>query len=59
MKYKSAGIFCFVIVLAGCGEQPEPTGVIPQHQLDALEKAKKVEGLLQQKGNDLDKALEE
>lgn len=59
MKYKCAGVFCVVIVLSGCGEQPEPTGVIPQYQLDALDKAKKVEGLLQQKGKNLEKALEE
>jgi hypothetical protein len=33
--------------VSACTPSPESTGVIPQQQLDALEKAKRVEGMLQ------------
>lgn len=32
--------------MLGCGTGQEPEGVIPQHQLKALEKAKNVENML-------------
>lgn len=57
-------LYTALAVLAGCGadrapevagqpaatetREEKPGGVIPQHQLDALEKAKKVEGQLQE-----------
>jgi hypothetical protein len=39
-----------IALLGACGgsKDEEPTGVIPQHQLDAMEKAKNVEDVLQQ-----------
>ena len=40
-----------VVMLAGCGgdsETEKPEGVIPEHQLKALEKAENVENLLEE-----------
>ena len=39
-----------VALLTACGgsKDEKPTGIIPQHQLDAMEKAKNVEDVLQQ-----------
>ena len=41
--------FWLAIVLTACGGSgEEPEGAIPQHQLDAMEKAKNVEGMLRE-----------
>ncbi len=40
-----------VVMLAGCGgdsDAEKPQGVIPEHQLNALEKAENVENLLEE-----------
>lgn len=34
-------------LLAACAAEEEPTGVIPQHQLDAMKKAEDVEAMMQ------------
>ena len=48
-------VFACVLLLTACGasdpgdkEAPGDGGVIPQHQLDAMEKAKNVEDMLMQ-----------
>jgi hypothetical protein len=40
---------CAALALTGCSdaEEEEPAGAIPQHQLEALEQAEAVEGMLQ------------
>ncbi|WP_236985619.1 hypothetical protein [Marinagarivorans cellulosilyticus] len=58
MVYKCASLL-FVVAFIGCAKQPEPTGVIPAHQLKALEKAKAVEGLIKDKGEQHKQLLEE
>ena len=35
------------LLLPACGSSEEPSGVIPQHQLDAMDKAADVENVLQ------------
>ncbi|MEP5763629.1 MAG: hypothetical protein ABJ308_03515 [Halieaceae bacterium] len=43
-------VCAMVLGLAACGgaKDEKPTGVIPQHQLDAMKKAENVEDVLQQ-----------
>ncbi len=53
---KLALITLFITSLLACGSDEEPTGVIPQGQLDAMDKAKDVENIL---NNAQKKQLEE
>lgn len=46
-------------VTACSSGQEEPTGVIPQAQLDALEKAKGVEDAMKRQAEDLQKRVDE
>lgn len=49
-----------VSVLAACsGKEDESTGVIPQAQLDALEKAKGVEATLEQQEQNTRRKIDE
>lgn len=50
----------WMAVLAACdADKKEPTGVIPQAQLDALEKAKGVEDALKQQDQETRKKIDE
>jgi hypothetical protein len=55
-------VFACVLLLAACGASDsgdkEKGGVIPQHQLDAMEKAKNLENVLQQSEEQRRKQLE-
>ncbi|HEY7773591.1 MAG TPA: hypothetical protein VIC26_10445 [Marinagarivorans sp.] len=55
-KFILAGV---IPVLFACSPEPKPTGVIPQSQLDALEKAKDVENLMKNTEKDRKKLLDE
>ena len=46
-------------ILFACSPEPAPTGVIPQSQLDALEKAKDVEKLMNNADKDRKALLDE
>lgn len=49
-----------VLVACGSGDKEEkPTGVIPEHQLKALEKAEGVEQMMQDAQEKRDKEMEE
>ncbi|MCR8922518.1 hypothetical protein NO559_07020 [Dasania sp. GY-MA-18] len=44
LKYST--LFALIILIASCGKSEEPAGVIPEHQMQALESAKNVEQVL-------------
>ena len=51
---------CSILILFSCSSKEEqPTGVIPDAQLKALEKAQEVENLLKQQDETLRKKIEE
>lgn len=55
-------LFCLSLVIMSCSPEQsaeEKSGVIPEHQLEALEKAKEAEGLLQDMEQERQKQLEE
>jgi len=60
VNYMSAAIVCGLLLGCGSDESAEkPGGVIPQHQLDALEKAKGVEAMMLEADEERRKAREE
>ncbi len=60
VNYASAAIICGLLLACGSDESAEESGgVIPQHQLDALEKAKGVEAMMQEADDQRRKEMEE
>ncbi len=58
MRYLILALICFVI--SSCTDKEgKPTGVIPEHQKQTLEKAKETEALLKQKEEEVERKLEE
>jgi hypothetical protein len=64
MRHFTSLLFCLVFcatLLAACSQESDekPTGVIPEHQLKAMEDAKKTEELMKKKLEEMDEAVEE
>jgi major membrane immunogen (membrane-anchored lipoprotein) len=47
-SFTSITLAALLLILVACGAEEEPTGVIPQGHLDAMDKANDVENVLQE-----------
>ena len=50
---------CFSLVACSSDKKEKPKGVIPEHQLQALEKAKATEEVMKKKMEEANKKIEE
>lgn len=52
-------LLCLSVVACSSDKKEKPTGVIPEHQLQALEKAKETEDLMKKKMEEANKQIED